>query len=213
MSAVFGVALVALALWIVRRVALGYPGPGLSLLRAGEVATVAAAAEVLFPPGGPVPPSGLDAGVPAYVDRYIAAVPRPTRLLMRALLFLIEHATLVFAAPGRGGRRRFSALDEDQREAVLVGWSTSRHFARRLVFTSLRAMLTMGYFADPAVLRAMGIAPKAIDPPVCEADLLYPRVGASRASIRLSPADLTPPSDGRPLDPEGPLHPAYREAS
>ena len=77
-----------------------------------------------------------------------AAHPR-IRLLMHLLFFLIEHATLFFPAPGRGGRRRFSSLALEQRAAVLEGWRTSRLFPRRLVFASLRAILTMGYFALP----------------------------------------------------------------
>ncbi len=61
------------------------------------------------------------------------------------------------------------------------------------------------------VLRALRLAPYAIDPPVCEADTLYPRIGARVASIRFGDADRTPPSEGRPLDLEGPLMPGYAE--
>ena len=55
------------------------------------------------------------------------------------------------------------------------------------------------------------MAPYAIDTPVCEADLVYPRVGASRDSIALTAADLTPPSDGTPLATDAPLMHRYRE--
>jgi hypothetical protein len=127
---------------------------------------------------------------------------------MRLLFCLLEQATLVFPAPGRGGRRRFSSLDPAQREAVLEGWQRSRLFPRRLVFTSLRAILTMGYFAHPAVLRGLGLAPYRVEPPVAEADLLYPPIGAPPAAIRFTRADLTPPSDGTPLR-GAPLHPDY----
>jgi hypothetical protein len=130
---------------------------------------------------------------------------------MRLLFFLVEHATLVAPAPGWGGWRRFSSLSPEQRIAALDGWRTSRHFARRLVFTSLRAILTMGYFSHPPVLRQLRVAPLAIETPVCEADLLYPPIGRSPEAIRWSAADLTPPSDGTPVDLDGPLHPAYAE--
>jgi hypothetical protein len=125
----------------------------------------------------------------------------------------VEHATLFFPAPGRGGRRRFSSLSLAQREAVLEGWRSSRLFPRRLVFASLRAILTMGYFAHPAVLRQLGLAPYEIRSPICEADLFVPRIGASRATLRLTRADLTPPSDGKAIPLDAPLHPAYREGS
>ena len=43
----------------------------------------------------------------------------------------------------------------------------------------------------------------------CEADLLYPRIGASRESITLTRVDLTPPSDGSPIPLDGALAPGY----
>jgi len=176
-----------------------------------EVAFLCAAGDATFPRGGAVPASGSDADVAGYVDRWLAASPPRIRTLMRLLFFLVEHATLVAPAPGWGGWRRFSSLSPEQRIAALDGWRTSRHFARRLVFTSLRAILTMGYFSHPPVLRQLRVAPLAIETPVCEADLLYPPIGRPPEAIRWSAADLTPPSDGTPVDLDGPLHPAYAE--
>jgi len=205
-------ALGVLAALLGRRLFAGYPGPAGEHLAARELATAAAAADAFFPPGGSIPQSGSDAGVPAYLDRYVGAIPRRVGLLVRALLLLVEHATLVLPGPGPGGWRRFSRLDAWQREAVLEGWRTSRLFPRRLVFTSLRALVTLGYFADAAVLRRLGLAPYALSTPVCAADLLYPPAGRPRSAIRYGPDDLTPPSDGTPIDLEGPLHPDYRSA-
>ena len=206
--------LAALALgYAVSRVALGYPRPSRRFpsLSRFEVAFLEGAAEATFPPGGEIPPSGLEADLSGYTDRLLVASSPRMRLLMHLLFFLVEHATIFFPASGRLGWRRFSALDIEQRAAVLEGWRTSRLFPRRLVFASLRAILTMGYFAFPPVLRQLGLAPYAIVTPVCEADLMVPRIGASRSSIRLSRADLTPPSDGTPIPMDAPLHPAYRE--
>ena len=186
----------------------GYPKPEVrcAALSPREYATVAAAALASYPRGGAIEPSGLDAGIPAHVDRFVAAQQPSTRLLMRLLFVLVEHATLLFPAPGSGGRRRFSALDEQQQVAYLRGWQSSRLLPRRLVFVSLRAILTMGYFADPAVLRALGIAPRAFTTPVCEADLLWPRVGQPRSTIRHRAGDVTPPGTPVPLGYEGELH-------
>ncbi len=199
--------------YAVARVALGSPRPARrfhSLFRQ-EVSFLAGAAEATFPAGGEIPPSGLDADVPGYTDQLLTASHSRMRLLMHLLFFLVEHATLFFPAPGPRGWRRFSALDANQRAAALEGWRTSRLFPRRLVFASLRAILTMGYFAFPPVLRQLGLAPYEIRTPVIEADLWYPRIGASRASLRLSRADLTPPSDGTPIPLDAPLHPSYRK--
>jgi hypothetical protein len=207
-------ALLALG-YAIFRVFLGYPQPTrpLAVLARSEAAFLAGAAEATFPAGGGIPPSGLDADLPGYTDRLMAAAHPRVRFLMHLLFFLLEHATLCFPAPGRAGRRRFSSLGLEQRTAALEGWRTSRLFPRRLVFASLRAILTMGYFAHPAVLRQLGLAPYEVRTPICDVDLWYPRVGASRASIRLGPADLTPPSDGTPIPLAAPLHPAYREGA
>ena len=193
------------------RTLAGYPAPAQRYERLvrHEAAFVSAAAESLFPAGGPVSPSGLEAGIPAYVDRYLGDVPPKIRFLIRCLFLLFEHATFLIAAPGAGGRRRFSSLSPEQRTAVLERWRRASLFPMRLVFTSLRAIFTMGYFAAPAVLRELRLAPYAIETPVCEADLLYPPIGRDVDAIRFSRAELTAPSDGRPLDLDGPIHPAY----
>lgn len=213
------VALVAVSLLLWVRVFRGYPPAPAGGLAPREMALVSAASDTLFPGGGPIGPSGSEAGIPAYAARYVAAVPAPTRALMRALFALVEQGTLLFPAPGRGGFRRFSSLDTPQREAVLEAWRTSRLFARRLVFTSLRAILTMGYFADPRVLTALSLQPRAIDAPVTTADALYPSIGRGPEAIRHRSAEVTvqrptdrPPA-GVPLDPHGPVHPDFTVSS
>ena len=193
--------------WAVARVCLGYPpaAGGCPRLRRGEQALLVAVAEAVFPPGGAIPCSGLEARIPAYVDGLIGrAHPRPRRQ-MRLLFFLFEHVTLVFPAPGGlRGRRRFSSLDLEGRIAVLESWAGSRLPARRATFGSLRAIVTLGYFAHPPVLRQLGLVPWAIEAPVCEADLLYPRVGARPDAISWTRADLAPREAPAPLDVESP---------
>ncbi len=195
------------------RFLVGYPVAGFAYetLSRREVATIRAASDAIYPPGGEIPPSGNEAGIVEYTDRYLAMLPGQQRTLMRMLFFLVEHATLFFPAPGPGGFRRFSSLSGEQRVAVLEGWRSSRLFPRRLAFTSLRAILTMGYFSDPAVVRPLGLAPYAIASPICEADLLYPRIGEAPDAIQLTRGDLTPPSDGTPIDLDGPLDPRFLE--
>jgi hypothetical protein len=192
----------------------GYPRPSIPprVLTRAEWSTLDAVAEALFPAGGPVPPSGREAGVAAYVDRLVEASHPRQRWLMRALFVLVEHGTLLFPAPGLpSGWRRFSSLRPVQRVAVLEAWRRSGWFVRRLVFTSLRAICTMAYFSDPAVLRPLRLAPYAIDTPVVEADLWYPRVGEDRSSIRWTPSDLTGGDPARPLVPDDPLAPGFAE--
>lgn len=205
--------LAILALLAVRRVFLGYPRPThrTECLSGAEMAFVEAASDAFFPAGGPVPPSGREAGLPDYVDHYTATVPPALRRLIRMLFFLFEHATLVFGASGPGGRRRFSSLTSDQQSEVIDSWRESRLYPRQIAFMSLRSILTLGYLAHPPVLRTLGLAPLEVPTPVCEADLLYPPIGAPPSAIAFEESDLTPPSDGTPIDPHGPLHPDYRD--
>lgn len=196
------------------RVFLGYPRPDppTTLLARREVATLSAAAEALFPPGGAIAASGADARVAAYLDRLLVVTHPRQRLLMRALFFLVEHGTLLFPAPGGlSGLRRFSALDPAQRVASIESWQNSRLFLRRLVFTGLRALCTLGYLADPAVLRALRLAPFAIDTPIVEADLLYPPIGEPSSRVGLTRADLTPARVAVPLGADAPLLRGYAE--
>jgi hypothetical protein len=202
---------IAYATW---RLFLGYPRPPrcYSLLAAREVAFIDSVAAAVFPPGGGIPISGADAELPSYVDSYLGLLPAHLRRQVRAMLMLFEQATFFFPAPGPKGRRRFSGLSPEQRMAVLTGWSESRVFLRRLAFTALRAVLTMGYLGHPRAMRAVNLAPYQLPTPICEADLLYPRIGAHPDSLQLTRADLTPPSDGTPLCLDGPLHPDYAES-
>lgn len=202
----------ALLAWAVVRLALGYRAidPALRQLSAREQAFVAAAADAIFPHGGALALSGTEAGSLAHVDRYLAALSPRSRVLIRLLFLFLEHATLLFPAPGWDGFRRFSSLAPQQRVAVLAAWSGSRMAARRTVFQSLRAILTMAYFSNATVLRAMGLAPLAMESPVVDADLLFPPIGRPRSAIRWTPADRARAVPRTPLDPHGPLDPAYR---
>jgi hypothetical protein len=192
------------------RILLGYPRPrsALRLLAAREAAFLDAAAEATFPAGGAIPLSGRDADLPGYVDGFLLALPAHLRLQVRAMLMLFEQATIFLPASGRGGRRRFSSLSSEQRVEVLQAWSGSSLFLRRLAFTALRAVLTMGYLGHPIAMRFVRLAPFDFPSPVCEADLLYPRIGQHPDTISKTEADLWA-SDGSPLAADGPVHPDY----
>jgi hypothetical protein len=147
------VALVIAAL-LVRAIAFGYPAPRLprgSFLNRKEQAIVAACADALFPPGGPIPLSGTDAGLVAYMDRYVGGLPALPRLLGRLLFHSIEHGPWIW-----GPRRvRFTRLTHDERVRALREMSESTLYFRRVSFLSMRAMMTMGYLACPDVAKTM----------------------------------------------------------
>ncbi|MBW2267791.1 MAG: hypothetical protein JRH16_04375 [Deltaproteobacteria bacterium] len=199
------------ALLAARRVWVGYPPPPahVRVLGRREFGFLTAAADTVFPPGGAISASGSDAEVAERTDVWIGEVAPFLRVLMRLLFFLVEHATLFFPAPGRRGFRRFSSLDAAQREAVMSGWAESSLGPRRLVFESLRAVLTMSYLSDPAVLRELGVAPRDIEPGYCEADLLFPPIGHGPDAIRIEPEDLRDVEAPATLACDAPLDPRY----
>lgn len=146
-------ALLALA---ARAIFFGYPPPSLarpSLFNRKEQAIVAACSDALFPPSGPIPLSGTEAGLVDYLDTYIGGLPPVPRLLGRLLFHSIEHAPWVF-----GPRRvRFTRLRPEERIEALRAMYESPLYFRRVSFLSMRAMMTMGYLSNPRVAEAMRV--------------------------------------------------------
>lgn len=149
----------ALLVAVARGLFMGYPGARLqgSIFSAKEQAIVAACAETLFPARGPIPLSGTEAGLVAYMDLYVKRLGRTQELLIKLLFWSIEHGPWVFGLKGR-----FTSLSHDDRMKMLARMAKSPIYFRRISFLSMRAMLTMGYLAHPEVAKAMGmIARKA----------------------------------------------------
>lgn len=136
-----------------------YPEPALdnAVLDRREQALVQAVADAFFPPGGPIPLSGCDAGVLAYFDRYLARSDPHQRLLMRLLLLFTELSPMAFGPT----RRPFTQLDQGQRLVFLQSASKSRIYFRRVAFVSFRALMTMAYLANADVARHMGMVADA----------------------------------------------------
>jgi hypothetical protein len=154
---VTSIALSLAAVLLVRGIFFGYPRVALegAMLSRKEQAIVAACADALFPPGGPIPLSGTAAGLVAYMDRYLRGLPPAPRLLGRLLFHSVEHGPWVF-----GPRRvRFTRLQPAERIALLRQMAVSRLYFRRVSFLSMRTMMTMGYLANPAVACALHIVP------------------------------------------------------
>jgi len=118
-----------------------------------ERAIVAAAADAMFPPNGPIPLSGTEAGAVEYFDAYVGRQAKAQRFLVRLMLTFVELSPIVFG-PDRG---RFSKLGHPAQLRFLDGMAKSRIYFRRVVFVSLRALLTMAYLAHPDVARAMNM--------------------------------------------------------
>jgi len=210
-----GLLLLALLVFGYRRFISSYPPvpQGLAVLHRGEAAFVESAAEILFSGGAALSVAGVDAHLPHYVDRHLAALPRNKRLQIRALFLLFEHLTLVFPGDEPGGRRRFSKLSAASRVSVLTRLSNHSNGVARLLFMALRAVLVLGYLGHPANLRDLGVAPFEIEPGVSDAELLFPRIGGLVSSIGFTLEDRTDPAQLGPLDANGPRHRAYARSS
>ncbi len=120
-------------------------------MRQNERLIVAACADTLFPPGGPIPVSGTEAGLVTYIAAYLRKLSRGRRLLIRLLFLFIELSPLVF-----GPRRTlFTRLQHDDRVRVFEQMAGSAMYLRHMAVLSLRTLMTMGYFACPEVAAAI----------------------------------------------------------
>ena len=115
-----------------------------------EHAVLVACTEALLPAGGAIQPSGLEARVVPYVEQMVSRVPRMLRLLVRALLLFVEFC------PWLRLKARLTRLGVPERMRILRGLSESRIYLLRSMFISLRALLTIAYFADEGVCQALG---------------------------------------------------------
>lgn len=140
---------------------MGYPAKVVARghLSGKEQAIVAACADAFFPKNGPIPISGTEANLVYYLDEYVAHLPSSQGVLIRLLLWFIEHGPWAFGPM----RIRFTSLPLAEQHRVLDGMRTSPIYFRRVAFLSMRTMLTMGYLAHPDVMRAMRLS-HSLDP-------------------------------------------------
>jgi hypothetical protein len=133
----------------------GYPSArsGFRVLTAREQALARAAAEAFFPPDGPIPVSGVQAGCVRYLDRYLARSRLPQRRLLLLLLWFNEYAPLLFGPV----HRRFSRMNVDQRLAYLADAEASSVYLRRVTVLAMRGLITFGYFDNDNVLQFVGM--------------------------------------------------------
>lgn len=150
---------IAVVFVLAARLFVGYPPrpEGLRVLNNREAALVAAAAEAMFPRGGAIAESGVDAGVVAYFDDQIDHITQKNRRLIRLLLVFIELFPVFFSRYAR----RFTRLSVEQQMRVLAAAGESRQYFFRLTFLSLRSLLCLGYFANAHVNAQLESTPNA----------------------------------------------------
>lgn len=123
-------------------------GVDLGALTDKEYAIVRAAAEALIG-NAPVSPDSVARGI----DRELALAGDPMRTDMKTVLGLIEHLTIL-----GGHRRRFTALDPEERLAYLRGWSRSRFNLRRAAFQAVKSFVFYFTYIQPETRPLTGFA-------------------------------------------------------
>lgn len=128
----------------------------LKVLTRREARVVEAVAETIFPADGTGMPTVQEAQVVEYFDDLLAHLELKERVLIRALVALLELQSLVF----NGTRPRlFTRASQAERTKNLAGWETSAIFQRRLVFMAIRTILLFAYVDSQEVERDMGFVP------------------------------------------------------
>ncbi|MDP8256848.1 MAG: GMC family oxidoreductase N-terminal domain-containing protein [Candidatus Alcyoniella australis] len=140
---------------IVGRLFLSYPAVDARAknLSRRQQLIVEAIGEAMLPEGGAISPSAKQAGVLKYIDEYIVKIAPFYAFGIKALLVMLEQATLIFVPSWR----RFSQLSVEERQRYLAGWEESKLYLRRTMFTSVRALFSMGYLDDAEVQKQMGV--------------------------------------------------------
>ncbi len=115
-------------------------------------ATVRAYADALFPADGPIPISGSQAGAVEYMRQYLGRCRPRQRRLIELLLVASEMGPVVFGPC----RRRFTQLGPKERQTFIARGYVSPIYLRRVIVLTMRALLTMAYFANDEVLLAIG---------------------------------------------------------
>lgn len=128
-------------------------GDRFQVLSVDESKIVQALADTMFPGDSGSMPNGAAVGLPLFFDEYLVSIPELTSKLLRVLLHLIDD-TSVFSD---FGLTRFHLRPRTERVEILKAWDTSLVGVRRGMFHSIKLILSMGYFENPAVLRAAGI--------------------------------------------------------
>ena len=101
---------------------------------------------------GAEPPPSQDGAVAQcqFIDRYVAALAKPLRDDLQALLALVEYAPLFgFAA-------RFTRLPDTEQDAVLRHLETSRFPLLRQAFAALKSLCCLAHYQDERSFAAIG---------------------------------------------------------
>ncbi|MBK7859685.1 MAG: pyridoxal-phosphate dependent enzyme [Archangiaceae bacterium] len=120
-----------------------------------RTAVLAAAAEVLIPPGAPGP---TPREIAANVERYVATMSPKAQREVRLLLVAVEQGTSLLG----GCASRFTRLSTADREAFLTSLS-ARGGPLALLYRGLRDLCLLGYWQEPRTWPALAYGGPTVD--------------------------------------------------
>lgn len=121
------------------------PEPKLNFFTAKEYAILnVLAARILGVPG--LSSGGTDGGVDVAgnLDRLVLGWDADVKRQLRLALRVVEHGTYLFDLE----RKRFTKLAVEEQDRYLAGWAASTLGARRVAFLGIKALVSLGYYAD-----------------------------------------------------------------
>lgn len=113
-------------------------------------------AATLLPRGGEIAEGAVETRVALEVARSVAALPRPVRYGVRALLVAWEMGPL-----STRYARRFSRLSDEKQTAWME--TASQRESQREILQLLKTLCAGAYVADPRVSEAMGFDDRCVD--------------------------------------------------
>jgi hypothetical protein len=127
------------------------PGPGRVCLSEYEFEVCQKLGETFFP-GMPVSPlTAAEVQLAEFADSYIGGMYEKEQRLFKLLLKAFNLQPIFTQG------RTFVGLPLEQRQMVLNDWAESKMSARKAGYQSLRFVLSMGYFEDLRVRKALGL--------------------------------------------------------
>ncbi|MBI2376733.1 MAG: hypothetical protein HYV07_22235 [Deltaproteobacteria bacterium] len=122
---------------------------GLRILTSREVRILEAAIPALVP-GGDGMPAGDAARLIPWIDSFLASAGSDTRILFRSMLHVVENEPL-FAHGAR-----FTSRSAGERHHDLRAFELATTHLEKKAFQSVKLVIGMAYFEQPAVLDSIG---------------------------------------------------------
>ena len=124
------------------------------VLTQSEARLISAIGQTLFPRDGEMSSDSVDAGVVAYIDRYLSELSLWDQIRLRGMFQLFELGITVMDL---NPTKRFTTSFADERVEYLRWWEQSEIYAQRMIFAGLRSVFLLAYFGSSDVSAEFGM--------------------------------------------------------